>query len=473
MKSRFGFEFCNQLGELGNVRLGSKLNPQYGVQWDTTVPSTILTKVGAASVHLAQPIYNKIRFACVNDDLSINYYLDPTNHNYKENGDPSNLTGADGQVIGIIPAFYVKFYSIGTQPYLLVSESPIAGYTYRFPKTGIGKYLGSIDSNGKLASVSGVMPVVNYACGFSAGSFGARARARGAGWNPVTEYKALQQQIIELIFTANFNAQSAISAGATNDDGAWQYRGYGGIKLNGLSNSYGDYTGSIPFVVNNWFIGATTGVAVNKVVSAGRFATAKGWKAGLIGLTIKNTTTNATAVITAKDSDGQLSIDADIFTATAQNFTILNSTFSTQDAVFAGFEDYFGQIYEWRAGALVNFSGIGGATPLAELYRCKDASKAADTITADYAKVGEMPTVAGFITSLIPGTIMPLTVGGSSVTYMADYYYPSTSNGVRIVLVGGYLNYGATAGPRLVYATYASGYAYANLGARLGLTFPD
>jgi len=93
---------------------GSKPNPQYGVQWDTTVPSTVLTKVGAASVHLAQPIYNKIRFACVNDDLSINYYLDKTNHNFKENGDPSNLTGADGQVMGIIPAFYAKFYSIGT-----------------------------------------------------------------------------------------------------------------------------------------------------------------------------------------------------------------------------------------------------------------------------------------------------------------------------------------------------------------------
>jgi len=193
----------------------------------------------------------------------------------------------------------------------------------------------------------------------------------------------------------------------------------------------------------------------------------------LIGLTIKNTTTNATAVITAKDSDNQLSIDADIFTATAQNFTIINSTFSSQDAVFAGFEDYFGQVYEWRAGALVNFSEIGGATPLAELYRCKDASKAADTITADYAKVGEMPTVGGFITSLIPGTMMPLTVGGSSAIYMADYYYASTSNGVRLVLSGGHLNSWASAGPRPVNASSATDYAHAIIGARLGLTFAE
>jgi len=355
----------------------------------------------------------------------------------------------------------------------MISESPIADYTYKFPKIGIGKYLASIDGNGKMASVSGVMPAVNYACSFVANSFGARARARGAGWNPVTEYQALQQQIIELIFTANFNAQSAISAGATNDDGGWIYRGYGGIKLNGLSDAHGNFTGNLPFTVNDWFKGATTSTATNKVISAGRFATAQGWKVGLIGMTIKNTTTNATAVITAKDSDSQLSIDADIFTAAGQNFTILNSTFSTQDAVFCGWETYFGQVHEWRPGALVNFSGIGGATPLAELYRCKDAAKAANTITADYAKVGEMPVKSGFITSLITGTMMPLTVGGSSATYMSDYYYASTSNGVRIVLSGGTLVFGAYAGPRNANAHSAPGIAAAFIGARLGLTFAE
>jgi hypothetical protein len=177
--------------------------------------------------------------------------------------------------------------------------------------------------------------------------------------------------------------------------------------------------------------------------------------------------TNATATIISKDSNDQITISADIFTAIGQTFTIIASTFATQSAIFAGFEDHFGHLYQWLPGLLVNYSAI------AEAFRCKDASKMADTITADFVKVGEMPMVDGYITSLIPGTMLPLTVGGSSATYMADYYYHSGSSGVRIVLSRGSLIIGAASGPRSVSALSAPGLAYSTVSARLGLTFAD
>jgi len=430
-------------------------NLWYGVEWDVTVPSTSITRIGLASLITTQPIYNSIRYACIKNDRSINYYLLKTDHTKKEDGSAANLTGVDGQVIGILPSYYYSFESVGNKRRIKISQYPLIGFS-KFNKNGVGKYLCSIDGGGLMASVTGVLPAVNYACSFAALSFGIRARNRGTGWNPVSEFQDLQLQILELVYTANFNAQTAISTGATNDDGGWSFRGYGGIKNNGLSNSYGDYTGSIPFIVTDWFKGTVSALSANKCIHTGRFATA--WNAAFIGMTIKNTVTNATATIISKDSNDQITISADIFTAIGQTFTILASTFATQSAIFAGFEDYFGHLYQWLPGLLVNYSAI------AEAYRCKDAY---------FVKVGEMPMVDGYVTSLIPGTMLPLTVGGSSVTYMADYYYHSGSAGVRIVLSRGFLINGAYAGPRLVSGYSAPGFASSYVSARLGLTFAD
>lgn len=454
----------------GDYKTGYALDAWYGVEYDITVPDSALTRIGRADLHAAQPIYNKIRFALVNDNRSINYYLDISNHNFRESGSPADLTGAVGQVIGILPSFFCKFEADGNVRRIKISDHALPGF-FLFKRTGIGKYLCSIDAGGLMASASGVMPAVGYACSFAAGSFGERAKNRGAGWAPVSEFQDLQLQILELVYTADFNAQSAISEGAVNDDGSWSYRGYGGIKNNGISNQFGAYAGSVPFVVNDWYKGTVSAVAANKCIQTNRFAI---WSDAYIGSTIKNITTNATATIISKDSNDQITISADIFTAMFHGFVIEGSTFATQSAVFGGFEDYFGQLFCWRAGILVNFIDIGGATPRAEVFRCRDTSKMTDTISADYVKVGDMGTYSGYITELINGTMLPSAAGGSSsVTNMADYYETSTSSGVRIVLAGGALHLGASSGPRYVNAFFAPGFAYVSVSARLGLTFPE
>ena len=87
--------------------------------------------------------------------------------------------------------------------------------------------------------------------------------------------------------------------------------------------------------------GTTTGTAVNKLIQAGQnFLTTVS-----IGDTVNNTTDGTAAIVTAIDSDTQLSLDCDIMT-TGENYTINVTTllfsFSLDSIVSIGDTVYFG-----------------------------------------------------------------------------------------------------------------------------------
>ena len=65
----------------------------------------------------------------------------------------------------------------------------------------------------------------------------------------------------------------------------------------------------------------------------------------------------------------------------------------------------------------------------------------------------------------MPWAFYPTAVGGSETTYIPDCanYY----SGWRVLLVGGYWNYGGSAGLFYFYADYASSYSYSFVGVRL------
>ena len=63
-----------------------------------------------------------------------------------------------------------------------------------------------------------------------------------------------------------------------------------------------------------------------------------------------------------------------------------------------------------------------------------------------------------------------LTTGGSATTYYADYAFLVTGNVVRAVRRRGAVAYGATAGPRFVYALYSPSNAYWSYGSGLYFT---
>lgn len=97
---------------------------------------------------------------------------------------------------------------------------------------------------------------------------------------------------------------------------------------------------------------------------------------------------------------------------------------------------------------------------------------AAGVVSEDYVELDyQMPGSDGYVKEWnvderYPWIRMAKTLGASSTTYYADYYYYSR-NAVSAVLAGGYLNGGRIAGPCHFYCYYAPSYSYWYRRARL------
>nr|DAF90768.1 MAG TPA: tail collar fiber protein [Myoviridae sp. ctp7F23] len=120
---------------------------------------------------------------------------------------------------------------------------------------------------------------------------------------------------------------------------------------------------------------------------------------------------------------------------------------------FLWIEDWFGNMWQFRDG--VNIKNR-------QHYCCnKRASYADDTYTGDYQKLGYVcPTNEGYIKkmgfdSLHPEYELPVEVGGGADSYVGDYYY--SSEGGTLVISGGHVTYGASAGPFSRACYYGTG----------------
>ena len=136
---------------------------------------------------------------CVlNANGSVNYYLHPDNSNFKENGTPSVLTGADGNVMVEIPKHYIKVETVGNVDSLSISLTPEPGYVLdpaflkwngtrmvEVPYRYFRAYEGFVNG-GKLLSVSGVLPTRSQ----TIATFRTQAMANGTGWH-LTDWNLL------------------------------------------------------------------------------------------------------------------------------------------------------------------------------------------------------------------------------------------------------------------------------------------
>jgi hypothetical protein len=223
--------------------------------------------------------------------------------------------------------------------------------------------------------------------------------------------------------------------------------------------------------LTDYYRGATTSAAANKLIAAGHFSASAGWLSSYVGYTIRNISTGLTATIIAKDSDDQLSLSADIFTAAAQIFQIDGVSFTFGIPVFFGLEHLYGHLWKHCSGInfMVQAADAGGRSMA---YVNPDwATRSASDVTS-YQYVGDIPRVEGYAKTLFPGwNIVKNNVGGSSTTYMSDYAYhanlPATGQVVRCLLVSGSAAYGAAAGLRYASSNYTPSNTHAYFGARL------
>ena len=215
---------------------------EFGIQWDQ--PNDTVTRLGdgvgltAGSDFTAlgdEGVWN-LRRCMVNDDLSINYYIDPTdptkigevvNTGDYTTGGTANYTGSHGQVMVEIPKFYWKHEEPSSNVYQWwvspiefdanyeVHPSFITGSTTK-DFIYMSAFEGNVSSN-VMRSISGVQPSTDTnVSGGTINNFRSYAQARGTGWQMQTYWGTHALQVLYSVEYANFDSQTTIGQGIVN-----------------------------------------------------------------------------------------------------------------------------------------------------------------------------------------------------------------------------------------------------------------
>ena len=366
----------------------------------------------------ANAVIQQIYPAVVNEDKTINYKLNPDDLTQKEDGTASVLDGTDGDVMIIIPDYwmYHEVLPTGKVKYHF-SPSPLPGYT-KIPKHAKGIYKADEDSNSKLRSRSNVTPLVNQTRDY----FRQRAYNKGDGWCIEPYFIREADTLLAFAELLNNNSQSVIGTGATNASSSnWDaYNNYSPVWTTdgGSASSYGSGT-----------------------------------------VTATPSDPNTSSVRT-----GTIPIEVSGFNGT---------TLTTEMAILWWMRDVFGHIWEWVDGINVYNSSANGS----EVFISNDVTAFADDTETNYFLYQKIAETDGYIEKFIPGTILPekgYTNGGSG-TYVGDYFYTYYENnadsGWRVARWGGRLSNGSWAGLCYAYVYLLSGAAHSHVGARLCLVW--
>lgn len=206
-------------------------------------------------------IQERMRRCVLNDDGTVNYYLDQHDSTKKEDGTPAILNGTDGNVMVEIPKFYYKQSLVGDQHEWWISATPAAGYEVHeaFLKNGDTEvdyvYWAAYRPttlDDKLMSVSDVAPTVSK----NITTFRAEARANGEGWN-LPNYHILNAiRLLYLLEYCTFNSQAVLGNG--NHTGANYTRTTGVSNILGNESSspaitgWMSYRGIEDFYASSW-----------------------------------------------------------------------------------------------------------------------------------------------------------------------------------------------------------------------------
>lgn len=425
----------------------------YGVEWDVTVASPELTRIGNPLLHKSLPIQSAYRGCVANNDV-VNYYLFPDDWSYKEDGKtPSVLDGTDGTVRVNTPKFYGKSGSDGNKRWVRTSTVKIDDSWVEIPELLIDAYRSTVDTT--VSATPKAVSVVNTTTAFRGGGNRAnyddyltteletkdifrsdlgkprtnisratmRTYATNAGsellcyeyykwifyWNYVIEY-------------ANFNSQAAYNAELTAD-------GYhqGGLVGPG---------------VTDWANAATSWSGYNATYP-------------LTPCGYCNEFGNFTGVK-----------DLVIPECTAQDGTSTVATHTFKVPRWRGFDNPFGDIWTNLDGVVIVRAA---ANEISTVYTTTNVSEFTDVV-GEKTVAGYEVASDGYIKAFDLGEtaeIIPSAVGGSATTYICDYHYcNASSTALRTLLVGGDATSGGAAGLGDFSSNYGVGYAYSDVGFR-------
>lgn len=405
----------------------------YGVEWDITVSSPILTRIGNPLLHKSLPIQSAYR-GCVANNGVVNYYLYPDDWAYKEDGStPSVLNGTDGTVRVHTPKFYGKSGSNGNKRWVRISLVKLDDSWVEIPELLIDAYRNTVDNT--VSATPKAVSVVNTTEAFRGGGNRAqfdgyltteldtkdafrsdlgkprtnvsranmRTYATNAGsellcyeyykwifyWNYVIEY-------------ANFNSQAAYNAELTSDGYRQGGLGPGVTDWSNSATSWPGYNGTYPITPCGY---------CNDI---GNFT-------GIKDLVIPECT------------------------ATNETDTVATKTFKVPR--WRGFDNPFGDIWTNLDGVVIQRTA---ANEISSVYTTTNKEEFTDVIgskTIAGYEVAQDRYIKEFDLGETAEIIPSSCTGASAITYICDYHScNATSTKLRTLRVGGSAVSGGTAG---------------------------
>lgn len=112
-----------------------KHHKAYGAIYDESTSTPTLERIGQGQSFSAaaklpdnlMAIQSLMKRCVINDAGAVQYYLDSSDSTLKENGDPSVLTGADGQVMVEVPQGWLKYWYANSKHHYLISKEQFNG----------------------------------------------------------------------------------------------------------------------------------------------------------------------------------------------------------------------------------------------------------------------------------------------------------------------------------------------------------
>ena len=446
----------SMLGE-GNIVIGPSSDPKnllaYGVEWDSTNSSPVLTRIGNMSLHKSLPIQSALR-GCVCQGKRIMYYLDPNDWSKKADGTDSRLDGYDGTVQVEVPEFYLWSETEGTKSRVYVSTQKVVPYAIRIPHMLVDAYRSTVLNEvpgdmGYLSTlqVNSAISVVNTSSYCRGGNNSSssdtylesdkfrtnlgkprtntsranfRTYAKNAGKMLLTyEYYKSIFYWLYVIEYANFNSQANYVEDLTED----------GYRQGGLGNGVTTWSDT----VWNTYNGRCPITPCGYCNEFGNFT-------GIKDLVIPA-------------SDGI-------------------STVTFKVPRWRGFDNVFGDTWTNLDGILIDTPVDASESTPNYVYIINDPDKFTDTLSdapTNADRVVVSGHTGGYITKWALGEyadIIPVSVGGSATTYMCDQYWVDYDNTQNTLLVSGGADCGSDAGLASFHSAYVSGAVRATIGFR-------
>lgn len=406
----------------------------YGIEYDTTVSSPDVTRIGNMSLHKSLPVHNRMKGCLLDDDGNVVEYLNPSDWTGQ------TRDGSRGQVMVELPMYFRKFETEGNKRRVKFSEYPLPGY-HQVKKKYVSAYEATVQrSTTTLCSV--VNDDADYrggnndsskdansntllgrpATAISRTNFRAYARKRKSStkeWNCMTY--DIQKDLFWLFAVeyATLNSQKAYNAAKDSNGYAQGGLGDGVTTLDW--GKWSTFNGNYPFIPCGYTdeLGNGTGI---------------------------------------KEYSMPTEYDASIKKVNVPRYR--------------GIENPFGHIWQWTDGINIQIQSAA-AGGLSKVFVTDDPEKFNDSNYTGYSHVGNEARTEAYVKSVIfgeGGEIIPDVVGGGSTTYFCDYHYtniPSSGEVLRGVLFGGLASYGANAGLASAHSGLAPSYANARIGSRL------